>query len=130
MKEHWKNLRIFPKIVFCISLFGVGHFILAFVCWTIVLAGAIIMQYKGQHPDWTCFWPSLITFALLGLFTSSAYFAWKSKRAATLLLCLSIIMSAICFAYEAKNEKWQIQMMTKEGCKHSYCNWPFYDGPN
>jgi hypothetical protein len=130
MKDHWKNLGLFQKIVFGISVIGIAHFILAMVCWISVFVGALIMRFKGQSIDWNGLWPSLITFVLLGFFFLSAFLAWKSKNAAALLLCISIILSIICFTYEAKKERWQILRMTDKGCKHSYCNWPLYDGPN
>lgn len=130
MKAHWKKLDKKYKVLFSISLIGAGHFILSILCWIIMFVFCLLMQHKGDVIYWSVFWPSSIAFVLFGLFVVCAHTAWKSKRATIILVAVSILSSVICFAYEAKNEKWQIQMMTKEGCKHTYNNWWWYDGPN
>lgn len=130
MKGHWKKLSKKYKILFCISLIGLFHFILSIFAWGIAIVFILIMQYRGDEVYWSFLGPSIIAISLFSLFLISSLMAWKSRKTAFLLLFISFLVATACFAYEAKNEKWQIQMMTKEGCKHTYYNWLLYDGPN
>ena len=128
--RHWRNLGRNYKILFCVSLIGVGHFALSMLGWVTMFAFTLVAWYKGDEIYWSVFLPATIAFVLFVFFIISCVMAWKSKRATVLLVLISLCATAICFAYETKNEKWQIQMMTSKGCKHVYNNWPFYDGPN
>jgi hypothetical protein len=130
MKAHWNKLDKKYKVLFSVTMIGSGHFLVSILYWIIMFVPCLIMRYKGDTIYWSVFWPSIIAFVLFGLFAGCAHMAWKSKRATIILAAISILSSVICFAYETQHENRQLQIMTKEGCRHTYANWWWYDGPN
>jgi len=129
MEIKWKQLGRRDKIVFCISGLMVIHFTIAILTWIIIFVFATSKEWITQS-DWREFLPSIIAVTLFVISYRALTLSIKKSRWALIWLIAGLLLTAACFTYEARNQNWQVLAMTKDGSKHTYCNWPLYDGPN
>ena len=110
-----------------IAAFGILHFAIAIALWII----AVVLFCDPDHPEslrLACLqaWPCLPLFAA---------FAWalalnlRRRPGARLILSLALLAAAGAFVYDVHTQDVTIRVLTKDGCRHTYFNWWWYEGP-